>query len=218
MCLFPPFLCTIPAVVNPWDIIDYSMRNQTDLEKSVASISLRTSLWKIVLPTDLGRKDSKIIIDEYTYSMLLIEWIHTHTHTHTHTHPASLCLSDKESACQCRNHRRHRFDPWVRKIPWRRRWQPTPVFLPGESHRQRSLASYSPQGHKRVGHNCVTEHTCLHMPWILCMLLESLMLYESFILYFHLKVINSCMHRVWRRLCVHMYTLMSVNMHIHTDI
>ena len=91
MCLFPPFLCTIPAVVNPWDIIDYSMRNQTDLEKSVASISLRTSLWKIVLPTDLGRKDSKIIIDEYTYSMLLIEWIHTHTHTHTHT--LLLCAS-----------------------------------------------------------------------------------------------------------------------------
>jgi len=33
------------------------------------------------------------------------------------------------------------FDPWVRKIPWRRAWQPTPVFLPGESHGQRSLAS-----------------------------------------------------------------------------
>ena len=32
------------------------------------------------------------------------------------------------------------FDPWVRKIPWRRAWQPTPVFLPGESHGQRSLA------------------------------------------------------------------------------
>ena len=40
------------------------------------------------------------------------------------------CLSGKESACQCR---RHGFDPWVRKIPWRRKWQPTPVFLPGES-------------------------------------------------------------------------------------
>jgi len=35
-------------------------------------------------------------------------------------------------------------DPWVGKIPWRRAWQPTPVFLPGESHGQRSLASYSP--------------------------------------------------------------------------
>ena len=38
---------------------------------------------------------------------------------------------------------RHRFDPWVRKFLWRRAWQPTPVFLPGESHGQRSLAGYS---------------------------------------------------------------------------
>ena len=36
------------------------------------------------------------------------------------------------------------FDPWVGKIPWRRKWQPTPVFLPGEFHGQRSLAGYSP--------------------------------------------------------------------------
>ena len=44
--------------------------------------------------------------------------------------------------------RRPGFDPWVRKIPWRRAWQPTPVFLPGESHGQRSLAGYSPWGCK----------------------------------------------------------------------
>ena len=37
------------------------------------------------------------------------------------------------------------FDPWVGKIPWRRKWQPTPVVLPGESHGQRSLVGYSPQ-------------------------------------------------------------------------
>ena len=40
------------------------------------------------------------------------------------------------------------FEPWVGKIPWRRAWQPSPVFLPGESHGQRSLASYSPWGCK----------------------------------------------------------------------
>ena len=51
----------------------------------------------------------------------------------------------KESACQCR---RHRFEPWGRKITWRRKWQPTLVFLPGESHGQRSPAGYSPWGHK----------------------------------------------------------------------
>ena len=39
-----------------------------------------------------------------------------------------------------------RFDPWVRKIPWRRKWQPTSVFLPEESHGQRSVAGYSPGG------------------------------------------------------------------------
>ena len=42
------------------------------------------------------------------------------------------------------------FDPWVGKIPWRRKWQPTPVFLPGESHGRRSLVSYSPQGCKEL--------------------------------------------------------------------
>ena len=42
------------------------------------------------------------------------------------------------------------FDPWVRKIPQRRAWQPTPVFFPGESHGQRSLAGYSPWGHKEL--------------------------------------------------------------------
>ena len=40
------------------------------------------------------------------------------------------------------------FGPWVRKIPWRRVWQPIPVFLPGESHGQRSLAGHNLQGHK----------------------------------------------------------------------
>ena len=48
--------------------------------------------------------------------------------------------SSKEPACQCRRHKRHGFDSWVGKIPWRRARQPTPVFLPGESHGQRSLA------------------------------------------------------------------------------
>ena len=50
----------------------------------------------------------------------------------------------------CRTHKRWRFDPWIRNIPWRRAWQPTPVFLPRKFHRQRSLAGYSPFGLKRV--------------------------------------------------------------------
>ena len=66
-------------------------------------------------------------------------------------------LSDKESACQCRRCRIHGFDPWVRKILWRRKWKPTPVRLPGECHRQKSLAGYTPWGHKRVGPDLVTK-------------------------------------------------------------
>ena len=49
------------------------------------------------------------------------------------------------------------FDPWVEKTPWRMKWQPTPVFLPGKSHGQRSLAGCSPWGRKRVGHDLATK-------------------------------------------------------------
>ena len=52
--------------------------------------------------------------------------------------------SGKEPTCQCRRHKKHGFDPWIRKILWRREWLPIPVFLSGESHGQKSLAGYSP--------------------------------------------------------------------------
>ena len=63
-------------------------------------------------------------------------------------------LSGKEPARQCR---RHRFNSWVRKIPWTGKWQPTPVFLPGKIHGQRSLTGYYLWSHKRVRHNLVTK-------------------------------------------------------------
>ena len=63
-------------------------------------------------------------------------------------------LSGKEPTCQCR---RLRFDPWVGKVPWRREWQPTPVFWPGKSHGQRRLGGYIPWGHRRVGLNLATK-------------------------------------------------------------
>ena len=67
--------------------------------------------------------------------------------------------SGKESACQCRRHKRHWFEPWLGKIPWRRKWQPTPVFLPGKFHGQRRLAGYSPKGHKELD---TTEQLSTH--------------------------------------------------------
>ena len=56
----------------------------------------------------------------------------------------------QEPACQCRRHHSLGFDPSVGKIPWRRKWQPTPGFLLGESHGQRSLAGCSPWGRERL--------------------------------------------------------------------
>ena len=72
----------------------------------------------------------------------------------------------EEPTCQGRRHKSLRFNPWVEKIPCRRKWQPTPVCLPGESHGQRSLLGYSPWGHKESDTNEATwhdnEHVCCH--------------------------------------------------------
>ena len=65
-------------------------------------------------------------------------------------------LSAKEFACQCK---RVMFNPWFEKIPWRRKWQSTLVFLPGKSHGQRSLAGYNSWGYKEVE---ITEGLSTH--------------------------------------------------------
>ena len=72
--------------------------------------------------------------------------------------------SGKEPACQCRRHKRHGFDPWIRKIRWRKAWQATPVFLLGKSHGQRSLVGYSPWGPKKsqTGLKRLSMHSCKH--------------------------------------------------------
>ena len=73
------------------------------------------------------------------------------------------CPSDKKSACQYWRHTRLEFNPWVRKIWWRRKWQPTSLFLPGKFHGQRSLLGYSPGMCKELdmtGHTHTHTHTC----------------------------------------------------------
>ena len=86
-------------------------------------------------------------------------------HVYVHHHPSPTKFmgfpgggSSKELTCQCR------FNCWVRKISWRRAWQPTPVFFPGESHGQRSLVGYSP-GSQKVRHNW-SNLACTCMPQI----------------------------------------------------
>ena len=66
-------------------------------------------------------------------------------------------LSGKESVCQCRRCKRFRFDPWVWKIPWRRKWEPIPASLPGKSHGQRNLVGYNTSGSKES--SWLSKHT-----------------------------------------------------------
>ena len=83
--------------------------------------------------------------------------------------------------------RRSRFHPWVGKIPWKRAWQPTPGFLPGESHGQRSLVGYSPQGHKESVTTEATEHARV----ILCLTLkkkQGRFFYSISFLYFNTQI------------------------------
>ena len=114
-------------------------------------------------PMDKGAWRARV--HRVTKSWTRLKRQHTHTHIHGEAEMrGSLLLtpngtelprwlSSKESACQSRRQKRCRFDPWVGKIPWRRSWQPIPVFLPGESHGQRSLLGYKSIGSHRVRHN-----------------------------------------------------------------
>ena len=70
--------------------------------------------------------------------------------------------SGKEPACQCRRCKRSGFDPWVGRIPWRRKWQPTLIFLSEESHGQRAWQP-TVHGVTRVGHALVTKPPCMHI-------------------------------------------------------
>ena len=74
-----------------------------------------------------------------------------------------MVLAMKNSPANAGNVRDAVFDPWVRKISWRRKWQPTPVFLPRESHGQSSLAGCSPWGYTELAMTEVTEHSTIQL-------------------------------------------------------
>ena len=91
---------------------------------------------------------------------------------------ASRVTQCKESTCQCRSCRRCRFAPSVGKIPWRRKWQPTPVFLPGESHGQRNMVGHPPQVTKR-GHKKLDTTESLKVHSLFTSLLAAFLLFET---------------------------------------
>ena len=97
----------------------------------------------------------------YVYALIyMCAFIYTYICNYTHIKSFPGGASGKESACQWKGHKRAQFDPWVGKIPWRRKWQPSPLFLLGESHGQRSMEGYSPWC-CRIG--CFwSDFTCMH--------------------------------------------------------
>ena len=119
----------VKCLLAMWETRVCSMGPEYPLEKEMATHS-STLAWKIPWTEEPGR----------LWSMGSKRAGHDFTFTFTF---------------HCRG---HRFDPWLRKIRWRRRWQPTPVFLPGESHGQRSIRGYSPWGCKE---SKMAEHTCM---------------------------------------------------------
>ena len=78
----------------------------------------------------------KVVVQQLSNKMFVLSWAKD---------PMASLVAQRLVCLQCR---RPGFDPWSGKIPWRRKWQPTPVFLPGESHGWRSLVGCSPRGHK----------------------------------------------------------------------
>ena len=76
----------------------------------------------------------------------------------------------KESTCQCRRHKRQELNPWVGNIPWSRKWQPSPVFLPRNFHGQRRLVGYSPWGRKASNS---TEHKHIIPIYLFALLAEN---------------------------------------------
>ena len=93
-----------------------------------------------------------------------LNWnMYMHTHVYIYAPCIYICFwgdaSGKEPACHYERCKIGGFNPWVGKIPWRREWQPTLVFLLGKSHGQRRLVGYSPWGRRESDTNEVTEHT-----------------------------------------------------------
>ena len=85
----------------------------------------------------------------YPYYFKWMEIVHSWCCVVFHRMKAPVCIcfpgssASKESTCPCRRHKRHEFKPWVRKISWRRKWQPTPVFSTGKFHEQRCLVGHT---------------------------------------------------------------------------
>ena len=119
---------------------------------------------KIIIPLQIGQLTVALVDDIPTFGAMLVSGSLYSSHLIAQVSVGVLpsyknlpgSASGKEPACQCRRHKRGGFDLWVGKIPCRRGWQLTSVFLPGEFHGQRSLEGYSPRDCKELDTTEVT--------------------------------------------------------------
>ena len=136
----------------------WSLGQEDPLEKAMATHS-STLAWKIPWSEELGRLQSmglQRVGPDWAISLHFNILLYIYM---THIYMLPRWCSGRESTCQCRRCRRRGLNPWVRKIPWSRKWQPTLVFLSGKFHGQRSLVGYSLWSCKEPD---TTEHTCAH--------------------------------------------------------
>ena len=124
------------------DLIVYcTFKHTSNLQPKIPSLDIYPREMKICVYKNVYKYIFRISIHNDPKLETILVFIHRRINEQTVIY--SLWLSGYRMCLQCRRHRKCRFNSWVRKIPWRRAWQPTPVFLPGESH-----GSKSPKGLK----------------------------------------------------------------------
>ena len=116
LCLSPPFFSRLFVRPPQTAILHFFFLGMVLITASCTMS--RTSVHSSSGPLSIRSNPLSLFVTSTVYVSVISHWL-------------PWWLSGKESACQCR---RHRFDTWVRKISWRRKWQPTPVVLPGKSH------------------------------------------------------------------------------------
>ena len=128
--------------------------------------------------------------------------------------------SDKEFACPCQTCRRCHFDPWVRKILWRRKWQPTPVFLPGRSHGRSSLAGYRPWGCKSQTQLSGWAHTRSYRILYVHILSYDLLIQRNAILIHAtawMNLVKEISHKASHIVCFHRYEIFRLSKSTGTE-
>jgi len=136
VCLWEQVRNYLPVILAPSLLTSWKIKENQEYEEIIFHIFLLWVLFgvlaeRILVYLQLGKEDNLQVAgflskkkNTFIVVVFIFKWYEGF----------SGGSSGKELTCQCNRHNRHRFDPWVVKVPWKWAWQPTPVFLTGESH------------------------------------------------------------------------------------